>query len=379
MSGAGAITLRSPPYDEPASVEMVKNGSGVTMEFTGPLSAAGIGRLWTPVMRAAQACKGELTADLHGVTNCDTTGVVMLLRAEAAHGGKLTIKGETEQLDSLMKRVRAVPNSTAAPFVPADWTYLSVLRDILRWAADGIAFAGEATLAVLHLPVRRRMFRWEDFWRTADLAGVRAIPLILLMGFLIGLILAFQSAIPLRTYGADLLVAYLVTTSLVRELAPLLAAVILSGRTGSAFAAEIGTMKVNEELDALATMGLDIMTMQVLPRMLAAMLVMPVLSILMILAGLAGMGAVMVLLGFSPSAILAQVRISAHPLDLAGGLFKSICFGAAVAAIGCRAGLATGVGPRAVGLAATSAVVGGIVVTIVLDGGFALAFYRLGI
>lgn len=330
-------------------------------------------------MKAARTCKGELVADLHGVTSCDTTGIVLLLQAEAAHGGKLLLEGQTEQLDSLMQRVRAVPKSTVKPYSAADWTYLSVLRDLVAWAASGVAFAGEATLAVLHLPVRRRMFRWEDLWRTADLAGVQAIPLILLMGFLIGLILAFQSAIPLRIYGADLLVAYLVTTSLARELAPLLSAVILAGRTGSAFAAEIGTMKVNEELDALATMGLDIMTMQVLPRMLAAMVVMPILTILMILSGLAGMGTVMMMFGFSPAAIIAQVHLSAHPLDLWGSLFKSICFGAAVAAIGCRSGLATGVGPRAVGLAATSAVVGGIVATIVLDGGFALAFYRLGI
>jgi phospholipid/cholesterol/gamma-HCH transport system permease protein len=230
---------------------------------------------------------------------------------------------------------------------------------------------------VFRLPARRRMVRVRDLLGLIDMAGVQAIPLVLLMGFLIGLILAFQSAIPLRAYGADLLVAYLVSISLARELGPLLAAVILAGRTGSAYAAEIGTMKVNQELDALSTMGLDIMTMQVLPRMFAAMLVMPVLTIALLLAGLVGMASVMVMLGFTSTAVINQIQLSVKLTDLFGGLFKATCFGAAIAAIGCRSGLATGSGPRAVGIAATSAVVGGIVATVMLDGGFALLFYRL--
>jgi phospholipid/cholesterol/gamma-HCH transport system permease protein len=153
--------------------------------------------------------------------------------------------------------------------------------------------------------------------------------------------------------------------------------VVLAGRTGSAFAAEIGTMKVNEEVDALVTMGLDPMTMLVLPRMLAAMLVMPVMTLGLDLAGLLGMTTVMRGFGFPLVTIARQVQNWVSAGDLYGGLFKSVCFGLAVAAIGCRAGLGTGVGPRAVGLSATAAVVGGIVATIALDGVFALIFYRL--
>ena len=238
---------------------------------------------------------------------------------------------------------------------------------------------GEAVLACVHLASRRRMLRWADVLRYADQAGVRALPLILLLGYLIGLILAFQSAVPMRRFGADLYVANLVSISLLRELGPLLAAVILSGRTGSAFAAEIGTMKVNEEIDALVTMGLDPMTMLVLPRMLAVMLVMPAMVIALDLAGLAGMTTVMVGFGFPPAAIAIQVQAAAVPGDLFGGLFKGVIFGIAVAAVGCRAGLGTGVGPRAVGQSATAAVVGGIVATILLDGMFAVLFYRLGL
>src|SRR5690349_20481851 len=136
-------------------------------------------------------------------------------------------------------------------------------------------------------------------------------------------------------------------------------------------------MKVNEELDALATMGLDPVTLVVLPRLVAAVLVTPVMTQVLDVAGLAGMATVMQGLGCPLATIARQVQLLAKPADLLGGLFKAVCFGAAVAAIGCRSGMATGVGPRAVGLSATAAVVGGIVATILLDGLFALLFFRL--
>ena len=223
------------------------------------------------------------------------------------------------------------------------------------------------------------MLRMPDLLRYIDQAGVRSLPLVMLLGYLIGLILAFQSAVPMRRFGADIFVANLVAISLVRELGPLLAAVILAGRTGSAFAAEIGTMKVNEEVDALMTMGLDPMTMLVLPRMIAAMLVMPVMTLALDIAGMLGMTTVMRGFGFPLVTIATAGAELGDRGDLYGGLFKAVCFGLAVAAIGCRAGLGTGVGPRAVGLSTTAAVVGGIVATIALDGVFALIFYRLGL
>ena len=234
-------------------------------------------------------------------------------------------------------------------------------------------------MAVVRLPARRRMLRMPDLLRYIDQAGVRSLPLVLMLGYLIGLILAFQSAVPMRRFGADIYVSNLVAISLVRELGPLLAAVILAGRTGSAFAAEIGTMKVNEEVDALMTMGLDPMTMLVLPRIFAAMLVMPVMTLALDLAGMLGMTTVMLGFGFPLVTIARQVQNWVGAGDVYGGLFKAVCFGLAVAAIGCRAGLGTGVGPRAVGLSTTAAVVGGIVATIVLDGVFAVIFYRLNL
>ena len=205
------------------------------------------------------------------------------------------------------------------------------------------------------------------------------VPLLLLVGFLLGLILAFQSSIPLRRFGAELFVVNAVALSLLRELGPLLAAVILSGRTGSAFAAELGTMKVNEELAALDTMGISSMTMLVLPRLFAATLVTPVMALLLEAAGLAGMTIVLLAFGFPLPAITGQLLRAVQLHDLWSGLIKAMCFGAVIAGIGCRAGLATGDGPRAVGLSATRAVVGGIVASIVLDGVFSILFYRVGV
>ena len=208
---------------------------------------------------------------------------------------------------------------------------------------------------------------------------MRALPLVLLLGFLMGMILAFQSAVPMRRFGADLFVANLVTISLLRELGPLLSAVILAGRTGSAFAAEIGTMKVNQEIDALVTMGLDPMTMLVLPRLIAVMLVMPALALVLDIAGLLGMTVVMRGFGFPLVAILRQVQDAATVHATCSAGCSRRCASAPRSPRSAAApGLSTGIGPRAVGLSATAAVVGGIVSTIVLDGVFALMFYRLG-
>jgi phospholipid/cholesterol/gamma-HCH transport system permease protein len=353
---------------------------GIALVFTGRLDATSAGALWEDTIRAARRARGQsLQFDLNAVTACDMTGAAMLLAAERVHGAPAEIDGADSRVTALLYRARPASAPAEAVSPAPRPTLASLWTNGVRAAGDGVAFLGEALVAVLRLPIRGRMFRFTDLLRYADQAGVRAIPLVMLLGFLMGMILAFQSAIPMRRYGADLFVANLVTISLVRELGPLLSAVILAGRTGSAFAAEIGTMKVNQEIDALVTMGLDPMTMLVLPRMIAVMLVLPALAMALDVAGLAGMTAVMRGFGLPLAAIMHQTQGAASITDLFGGLFKAVCFGAAIAAIGCRAGLATGHGPRAVGLSATAAVVGGIISTIALDGMLALLFYRLSL
>jgi len=350
------------------------------MVFAGRLDVASIGALWRPAMHAAESARGQkLAFDLGAVSFSDVGGASFLAAVEAAHGDAAQLIGAQERVRALLLRARAASGAGAS----GDTVPRASARDVIAMAfglaAAGIGFVGEAAVAVVRLPWRRRMLRAPDLLRYIDQAGVRSLPLLMLLGYLIGLILAFQSAVPMRRFGADIFVANLVALSLIRELGPLLAAVILSGRTGSAFAAEIGTMKVNEEVDALITMGLDPMTMLVLPRIIAAMLVMPVMTLTLDIAGMLGMATVMRGFGFPLVTIARQIQNWVTAQDMYGGLLKSVWFGIAVAAIGCRAGLGTGVGPRAVGLSTTAAVVGGIVATIALDGLFALIFYRLNL
>lgn len=349
--------------------------------FAGRLEDETIGQLWRQGVRAATGARGRpLSFDLSGVSFCDVAGATFLVTIEATHGEPAQIIGAAPAVMALVNRVRAAPRTTSRPTgAEAGWTLARLMRASMSAIAGGVSFIGEATVAAVRLPLHRRMLRAPDLLRYIDQAGVRSLPLVVMLGYLIGLILAFQSAVPMRRFGADIFVANLVAISLLRELGPLLAAVILAGRTGSAFAAEIGTMKVNEEIDALRTLGLDPMTMLVLPRIIAVMLVVPVMTLMLELAGLLGMTTVMRGFGFPLVAIARQVQNWVGASDLYGGLFKAVFFGIAVAAIGCRAGLDTGVGPRAVGLSATAAVVGGIVATIVLDGIFALVFYRLNL
>lgn len=355
----------------------VEDRSGTRrLVFHGVLNAAGVAQLWRPAMAALQPGKAMIF-DLGGLSGCDMAGAAMLAAIARRQGEDPALEGASEAVAALFARARALPPAPK-PAVRRHDPLGGILSGRCVALASGIAFLGEAVVASLRLPARWRQFPRTDLLRHADQAGVRSVPLVLMMGFLMGLILAFQSAIPMHQFGADLFVANLVTVSLLRELGPLLSALVLAGRTGSAFAAEIGTMKVNEEVDALRTMGIDAMTMLVLPRMLAALLVMPAMTLLLDVAGLLGMSTVMRGLGFPMAAILIQARAAATAGDLLGGLFKAVCYGAVVAAIGCRAGLATGSGPRAVGLSATRAVVGGIVATILMDGVFALIFYRMG-
>ncbi len=342
-----------------------------TLHFTGPLDLRATAALWNQTLNAARGAGGNIILDLQDVPRCDTAGATLLAVAEA-RGAEL--RGANAEINALLARVRTARGTKAAPPAPRR---ADPITDGARAALDSLAFLGETIVAAVRVPGRPRMFVLRDLLAITDEAGVRAVPLVMLLGFLMGLILAFQSSIPLRQFGAEIYVVNLVTISLLRELGPLLAAVILAGRTGSAFAAELGTMVVNDEVAAIATMGIDPVTMLVLPRLTATLLVMPGLAMLLELSGMGGMTLVMGTLGFPASAVMHQAVQAARLTDIAGGLFKASVFGAAISVIGCRTGLGAGLGPRAVGQAATAAVVGGIFATIVLDGVFTILFYRL--
>jgi phospholipid/cholesterol/gamma-HCH transport system permease protein len=363
----------------PGALEMREEAGARVLALSGRLDTTSAAALWPRLMREAGG--GAAVLDLAGLDTLDTTGATLVLAAEAAGEGN-AIRGAAPRVADVLDRVRAArdapqprPEARLGPLTRLGRMVWYGGRELL----GSVAFIGELTLAMTGTLLRPWRLRFVELLRHLDEAGTRAFPLTVLLGFLLGVILAFQSAIPLRRFGAEIFVPNLVGISLMRELGPLMAGVILAGRTGSAYAAELGTMSVNEEVAALRVMGIDPMALLVVPRVLAGVLVMPVLSLLLTLAGLAGMAVIMGVFGFPLTTVLQQLGQWLELTDLLGGLLKACFFGLAIAAIGCRAGLGAGRGPRAVGDAATGAVVGGIVSIILLDGVFAVVYERLGL
>ena len=247
--------------------------------------------------------------------------------------------------------------------------------DRLKSVWEALAFLGETVVSALVVLVRPGQFRFRDSALAFQRATFDGLPISTGIGFLLGVILAFQSAAALKMFGVEVYVADLLTIGLFRELGPLVTAIILAGRSGSAFAAEIGTMKVNEEIDALTTMGLAPVRFLVLPRMAAAVCAMPILTIFAELAGLVG-GAIVLQLMDVPTVVFWSHVSSTSTLFMIGfGLVKAAIFGLLVGLIGCSAGMRTKSTADGVGVAATAAVVGGIVAIAITDGILAVLCY----
>jgi phospholipid/cholesterol/gamma-HCH transport system permease protein len=249
-----------------------------------------------------------------------------------------------------------------------------------RGALTMMGFLGEAVLTLGRLLVGKARFRRADLLLFIQECGAQALGIVTLISFLIGLILAFMGAVQLRQFGAEIYVADLVGLGMTREMGAVMTGVIIAGRTGAAFAAQLGTMQVNEEIDALVTMGIPPMDFLVLPRMLALIVMMPLLCIYADMVGiLAGVLVATGMLNLSLVEYVNETRYAVDLVDCALGVGKSAVFGALVALAGCLRGMQCGRSAAAVGAAATSAVVTGIVWIIASDGLFAVLTERLGI
>ena len=249
------------------------------------------------------------------------------------------------------------------------------IAGVCRSCADVCAYIGESVCAFGGIFFHPRRFRAGDFFLAFQRAAFDGFVITSGIGLLLGLILAFESAAALRMFGAEVYVSDLLAIGLFRELGPLVTAIVLAGRSGSAFAAEIGTMKVDEELDALSTMGLSPVRFLVPPRVAAAVLAMPVLTVFAELAGLAGGSGVLALTGVPVEVFIGHVTDSTSLFAVIFGLAKSALFGLAIGMIGCYAGMRAKSTADAVGVAATSAVVGGIVAIALVDGLLAVLCY----
>ncbi|WP_448204925.1 MlaE family ABC transporter permease [Azospirillum sp. sgz302134] len=278
----------------------------------------------------------------------------------------------------------AVPEKTGTRRAGAGKSLLVLVGEaaLSSWKGfqDTLAFLGEATLSFLRLPAGKARFRRSDLMQTIQECGAQALGIAFVISLLVGLILAFVGAVQLRTFGAEIYVANLVTVAMTREMAAIMTAIVLAGRTGAAFAAQLGTMQANEEIDALTTLGVSPMDFLVLPRMLALMLMMPLLYLYSAFAGMLGGFLVSVgMLDLTGTTYLAQTQASFSFTDFFVGWGKSVLFGALVAIAGCMRGIQSGRSAAAVGNAATSAVVTALVYIIISDAVLAVLLNIVGL
>lgn len=240
-------------------------------------------------------------------------------------------------------------------------------------------FIGETTLALLQWMRGKAKTRKSDIFYFVQQAGPSALAIVTLISLLVGMILAYLGSVQLRQLGAQVYVADLVSLGMVREMGALMTAVIMAGRTGAAYAAQLGTMQVNEEIDALKIMGISSVEFLVLPRLIALVFVMPLLCVYADIIGMAGGALIAANMDVSFTQYILQTQGAVDWLDIWTGLFKSVFFGILIAIAGCQAGLHCGRDSNAVGMAATNAVVKAIVYLVVADAAFNILYDKLGI
>jgi phospholipid/cholesterol/gamma-HCH transport system permease protein len=297
---------------------------------------------------------------------------------------EVDMSGLPKGAQELLKLARAVPERAGARrTAQAKSTLAEIGKAVLNGLKDAkglLAFVGETVLAFIALIQAKARFRAVDIFLCIQDAGPAALPIVTLISLLVGLILAFVGAVQLAMFGAQIYIADLVGLGTVREMGALMTAVIMSGRTGAAYAAQLGTMNVNSEIDALKTMGISPMQFLVLPRMLALILMMPLLCLYADLMGMLG-GAMVTVSAFDVSLIqyYNETQKAVDLTDLGIGVFKSLVFATLIATAGCMRGMQCGRSASAVGDAATAAVVNSIVYIVVADSVITLICDRLGI
>lgn len=284
-------------------------------------------------------------------------------------------------IDQLLAVATAVPaHSEALEESPSWLSSLSpgrVVQDLWQNLRESLAFTGEVSIALVRLARGKANTRLVDFMNFCYQAGPHAFAIISLTSVLVGMILAYLGAVQLKQFGAEIYVANLVVIGMLREMGVLMTAVVMAGRTGAAYAAQLGTMQTNEEIDAITTMGISPIEFLVLPRMLALIVIMPLLTLYADLLGIVGGGIVAGGMGISPIQYIMQGETALTFSHVAVGLLKAVVFAVLIAVAGCRAGINSGRSSAAVGQAATNAVVTAIVYLIVADAAINIIFQQL--
>lgn len=328
----------------------------------------------------------QLVVDGAGLGQWDSILMAFLLQCfnqSREDGIAFSTRNFPATVDQLLDVASAVPSHDPGPEPQRSWLARldphQLLSELREAVLGSLGFIGEFCIAIARLLTGKANTRFSDFRDFCYQAGPNAFAIISLTSILVGMILAYLGAVQLQQFGAEIYVADLVVIGMLREMGALMTAVVMAGRTGAAYAAQLGTMQTNEEIDAITTMGISPMEFLVVPRMLALVVMMPLLTLYANLLGVIGGGIVAGGMGITPLMYIAQGEGAVALSHLSVGLIKSVVFGMLIAIAGCRSGINSGRSSAAVGQAATEAVVTAVVYLIIADAAINIIFQQLEI
>lgn len=362
-----------------------KTGEEATIRLAGRLALEDL----KPLMADLQAIPGRLkprrlSVDLAGVDYLDSAGALALIELQNRASALsipvdlLNVSEKDHGLLSLIDRevLQRPPLRPEVVQSPILETLGELARKQFRDFQEIMSFVGELITALVYCLAHPRVVRWADVMFYMKRAGADGLPIVALISLLLGLIMAFMSSLQLKQFGANIYVANLVTIAMVRELGPIMTAIIVAGRSGSAFAAEIGTMIVNDEVNALITMGFDPTRFLAVPKVLATMIVVPILTVYSDFFAILG-GLIVGVTGLDLTAFtyIQQTKSSISIFDFVTSLIKAVVFAVLISGIGCQRGFQVRGGAEGVGMSTTSAVVSAIFLIVLFDSAFAIMLY----
>lgn len=395
MSTSEVMIASTQASNPPVAVWSQVDANNAKVLLSGVVNVYSLGGVWTQIrdtqdawlakLSPDDAKSSSLSFDASKVDSLDGAGIAFLIGVKQAQqkvGGKFEIVGLDDRYKPLLDEFNPITNLFPIPvpkpkrsFVVSTGMATQNLLDDLKGL---VAFVGHLSDDLFWSVRNPKQVRWGDFVNAAVEAGIAALPIVGLVAFLIGVILSFQAAIGMQQFGATSFVGPLAALGIVREMGPLITAILLAGRSSAAFAAEIGTMTVNSEVDALVSGGLSPIRFLVVPRVLAGILVAPILTLFADIVSIIASMFTMLIYGI-PFVNFYNGMLNAVDIeDICSGLIKATLFGVVVSAMGCLRGMQTGTGAAAVGISATRAVVSSIVMIVVVDGIFAFISYKTG-
>ena len=355
--------------------------ASVTVRCAGAWTVQGVAPVEQRLTALSLPPASELVFDISAVSALDTAGAWLLhrtMRAVEQRGTTTRISGLKPEFDTLLQLI-AARAEVVQPVEPVKAGLLASIG-LQAWrsligVSGMLAFIGESAVTFLRSLIQPRRIRWRPILHNLQTAGFEALPIVGLLSFLMGVVIAYQGADQLQRFGANIFIADLVGLSMLRELSPLLTAIIVAGRSGSAYAAQIGTMKINEEVDALRTIGIGPQELLVQPKIIALVIALPLLTVYADVAGILG-GMLMAnsMLDISFSVFLDRLEDALSLSSFLTGIIKAPVFAVIIALVGCFQGFQVSGGADSVGRQTTVSVVQSIFLVIVADALFSVIF-----